>query len=96
MSALPPKADIGTGPHQLRRRNSGSLEMFAAIRRAVRAVRPALLKRTATRKKLKLFQSQQARREGKGRRELCFALAASWGQNLRPVGWSHKLCPLLG
>ena len=35
MSALPPKADIGTGPrYQLRRDNSGSLAIFAAIRRA--------------------------------------------------------------
>src|SRR5262249_25448454 len=34
MSALPPKADIGTGPYQLRRSNSGSLAMPAAIRRA--------------------------------------------------------------
>ena len=33
MSALPPKADIGTGPYQLRRSNSGSLAMPAAIRR---------------------------------------------------------------
>jgi hypothetical protein len=31
MSALPPKADIGTGPrYQLRRDNSGSLTTFAA------------------------------------------------------------------
>jgi hypothetical protein len=35
MSALPPKADIGTGPaYYLRRTNSGSLAIFAAIRRA--------------------------------------------------------------
>jgi hypothetical protein len=34
MSALPPKADIGTGPYQLRRTNFGSFVIFAAIRRA--------------------------------------------------------------
>jgi hypothetical protein len=37
MSALPPKADIGTGPRMpayYLRRSSGSLAMFAAIRRA--------------------------------------------------------------
>jgi hypothetical protein len=36
MSALPPKADIGTGPrYQLRRDNSANLAIFAAIRRAL-------------------------------------------------------------
>jgi hypothetical protein len=39
MSALPPIADIGTGPYQLRRSNSGSLAIFAAIRRASSLVR---------------------------------------------------------
>ena len=35
MSALPPKADIGTGPrYYLRRTSSGSLPIFAAIHRA--------------------------------------------------------------
>ena len=34
MSALPPKADIGTWPSQVQRNSSGSLAMFAAIRRA--------------------------------------------------------------
>src|SRR5262245_37848128 len=35
MSALPPKADIRTGPrYYLRRTSSGSLAIFAAIRRA--------------------------------------------------------------
>jgi hypothetical protein len=35
MSALPPKADIGTGPdNHLRRNNSGSLAILAAILRA--------------------------------------------------------------
>jgi hypothetical protein len=35
MSALPPKADIETGPrYQLRRDNSGSFATLAAIRRA--------------------------------------------------------------
>jgi hypothetical protein len=34
MSALPPKADIGTGTYHLRRDNSGSLAIFAATRRA--------------------------------------------------------------
>jgi hypothetical protein len=34
MSALPPKADIGTGLYHLRRSNSGSFATFTAIRRA--------------------------------------------------------------
>ena len=34
MSALPPKADIGAGSNHLRRSSSGSLAIFAAIRRA--------------------------------------------------------------
>jgi len=35
MSALPPKADIGTGPYHLRR-NSGSFATLAATRRPAR------------------------------------------------------------
>jgi hypothetical protein len=34
MSALPPKADIKTDLHYVRRNNSGSLAVFTAIRRA--------------------------------------------------------------